>query len=219
MLERIPEISRDLGKVRKAMEIINSTTDEAELRDAWEQYLIFWKRCLDKMIAGAKKSPTYRAWSHKINNLVQREDDEGVAYLWEARNVEDHGVGPFAPIRPGYTELGHGIVVLGNSEVEERGNLTIGPGGYSEFGNRTITTRNGVVTSVSGDNADDVFSVGPHAALVPIYSEAKRKVFPVPASIGGKAIPGRSAATLAKLGHGFLVNLVEEYLARATGKI
>lgn len=216
MLERIPEINRDLRKIQKALAVITGAPDETELRDAWEQYLIFWKRCLEKMIAGAKKSPEHRPWSREIS--VQYGADEGATYLWEARNSEDHGVGPFAPIRAGYTTLGSSIAVFGDAEVEEEGNITIGRYGYSESGTRRTVTRGGVAISVSGDNVDDVRSVGARAVLVPIFSDKKRSTFGVPTKIGSRPIPDRSAVALAELGHLFLQDIFAEYVKRAAGK-
>jgi hypothetical protein len=91
--------------------------------------------------------------------------------------------------------------------------------GYSLSGNRRTVTRRGVATSVSGDNPEDVVSIGARAILVPIYSEAKGKTFLIPATIAGVPIPGGNAASLAGLGHAFLLNIFQEYLDRAAGKI
>lgn len=83
----------------------------ADARAAWEDFLTYWRRGLNRCdVAGTRSRRKAYVPSRK-----RVEADPALTYLWEARNAEEHGVAEIATMLPRTLAVG----ALGGYHEEE----------------------------------------------------------------------------------------------------
>ncbi len=75
----------------QAYEALAAAASFESARSAWEDYLIHWRRALNRCeAAGRRRSKAYAA------PITRVAADPALAYLWAARNADEHGVAPIS---------------------------------------------------------------------------------------------------------------------------
>lgn len=191
------EISRHLARTRRAFEAIQHAETSSEMRDAWEDYLHSFARTIGRIISSSLSNVESRAWGYRLKNLSSK-DDEGLVYLREARNVAEHGLGPFAEFDPGRVSFG------GNAVVFEGENKNITISGLTIDGQQiigppvTFDSKGGKLVNVRGSAPSQYAETPAAVRLVPVKSQEKKATFPVPRSILGQALSAGDPKNLSK---------------------
>lgn len=205
----VREIRRHLDKARSGAERIHTALAPQDLRDDWELFLNQFNRSIGKLIHLAKRSSETRAFGHRLKNASQK-DDEALVFLREARHKDEHGLEPSAKYEEGITKLFGGMVGLGpNCRDITFSNCTFN--GIRVAKLVVDTDEFGRITRL--DTTDPILlSYMPASIqLVPIYSEDKKKTYPVPKSFSGQTIPDVTPQLLSKMALDFLENELSEF--------
>ena len=99
-------------RAQTAFEVLAKAETFQDARAAWEDFLTHWRRALNRCDAeGARVlRGTYVASKTRVMQ------DPALAYLWAARNVEEHGIGEIAAVQEGAFAL----AAFGGYEAEVR---------------------------------------------------------------------------------------------------
>jgi len=71
-----------------------------DARSAWEDFLTHWRRALNRCDAAGRRGRDYVAAVSRV------EQDAALAYLWEARNADEHGLAPVASVQDSIIAIG-----------------------------------------------------------------------------------------------------------------
>lgn len=175
-------VSRPVQRAREALETLKSTNSEQELISAWEDFLVYHRRALSKANDIASKSPKLASWSRELRGLYFG-GDEGLQYLWEARNADDHGLQVPYSVEPSELNIGNGLI-----SIEGCRNGTIESVQYNgrSIVEKLVISEGKVKTDFSLPNAYTFRRA--EISLKEANSEAKRKSFQVPVSFLGASI-------------------------------
>ncbi len=85
----------ELKKAQRDREELSKAVIGGDLRRSWESFLQNFSRALGKLIKLSNDDPRSKAFGYRRRNAA-RKDDEGLVFLREARNVDEHGLEPSA---------------------------------------------------------------------------------------------------------------------------
>ncbi|WP_296598001.1 hypothetical protein [Phenylobacterium sp.] len=174
-------LERSAQRCRDAYEALAAAETYGTARVCWEDFLTHWRRTLNRCDAAGKRA---RGRSYVVAyNRVSA--NAAVAYLWAARNAEEHGLAEIATVQDSVIAMG-----AFGGYLEEEGES--GPNGE-----RTFT-----YTPLSDDPPPFLAFLPEHIKLQPIVDRGQ--VVPVPPGydydLGVVAAP----VALAKVGLDFL---------------
>lgn len=202
------EIVRYFEKAKEAREGVLNAKTGRDLRDSWEEFLHNYNRSLGKLIHLAKSRTETRGLGHRIKNASQK-DDEGLVFLREARNQDEHGLEPSAEYEDGVTNL-FGAIALGpNCRDIKLSNCKVNG---QETGTLVVDTdETGRISRLQA--TDPVLASFRPASITlkEIVSGEKRSTFPVPKSLNGQLLSRADPAELAKFALQFLESSIAEY--------
>lgn len=113
----LQDITAQVGYAQRALNDLKSAKLEVEVRDAWETYLMRFSRAIGKLISSAIKNPSTKEFGHQLKNNSTK-NDQGLLYLREARNVDDHGIDlPAAKYSPASFDASNILVFDENTDV------------------------------------------------------------------------------------------------------
>lgn len=179
----LAEIERHLRKVNESLAELKVAETGSQLRDAWESFLHSFARTIGRLIALGLRYPETKSWAYRLKN-ASTNDDEGLVFLREARNVAEHGLSPCADFRDRFVDVGGAIAVAGNSSVTFSGNTVNG----RPMGDFSLVVRGGRAQRVAGRPSVAVSEQPAKIFLKPVFSEEKHKCFDVPNTLGGRSL-------------------------------
>jgi hypothetical protein len=207
MSGNLEEISRYAEKSNQALARLRAAKTADDQRNAWEDFLGHFARCIGRQISFGMKDEKTRPWANRLRNSSTR-DDAGLTFLRAARNVVDHGLEPVAVFNERSISIGPGFVHLegGGSIVVENCFFNGVP-----TGNFSLVSDMGRVVSLVGEPTIPIHEVPANIRLVPVKTE-KRLMVDVPANLMGIEIMRGSPIELAQAGIEFLKKSYEELL-------
>ena len=175
------ETLRYKDKLTGALGLIRDAKNADELRDAWENYLSLYVRCLGRLIAALLSDPNTRGLGHRIKELSNG-GDAGLTFFREARNAVEHGDEPFADFTDAQTLIGGNFIALGGNS-----SVTINNGWFNGWpsGNFTVETVDGRVSRIEGTPRIPLWELPHSISLKSVTNPEKRKTYPVPDQIYG----------------------------------
>lgn len=179
-IELISTVEHSVDRARQAYEGLAVAESFVDARSAWEDFLIHWRRGLNRCdAAGRRHRRDYVAAGSRVDQ------DAALAYLWEARNADEHGLAPVASAQDSVIAIG----AFGGYEpgVEERPN-----------GERVYT-----FTPTSDDPPPFIAFLPEHLRLEPVRGLGR--VMPVPPGYDYDLGETFAAVALAKYGLDFLM--------------
>jgi len=202
----LAEVQRYLDNATRALTCIENAETADELRNAWEDFLGHFGRCIGRQISYGLNNPRSKAWANRLKNASTK-DDPGLVFLREARNAIEHGLTPFA-------EFGEPAVHIGGNFVRLEGGSSISMIDCTfngiPTGNFHVTTSGGRVESVSGEPNVPIQEVPRSIRLVAIENAEKGITVGIPTVLSGDAFQSRRPDDLARLGVKFLRSSLSE---------
>lgn len=103
---------QSVERAQEAFDALAKAETFQDARAAWEDFLTYWRRALNRCDAeGARVlRGTYVASKTRVMQ------NPALAYLWAARNAEEHGLGEIAAVQ----ELAFALAAFGGYEAEVR---------------------------------------------------------------------------------------------------
>lgn len=199
-IQKLQEVDRHLNHLPESINRIRNAESSPDLRSGWEEFLFGYGRAIGKMITLALDCPETRSWGHRLK-AASTQEDPGLVYLREARNIAEHGLAPFAEFTPARTLLAGGMICIeGSSSIEMRGNTV---NGLSD-GDYTVITKEGRPVQVIGQPRLGIGYTPFRMKLIPLTNLEKRKTFPLPLHLGGNPVEPGSPIELAEAALVFL---------------
>ncbi|MDA8249679.1 MAG: hypothetical protein M0Z28_10920 [Rhodospirillales bacterium] len=99
-------------RAQEAFDALAKAETFQEARVAWEDFLTHWRRALNR--CDAEGARVLRGTYVASKTRVVR--DQALAYLWAARNAEEHGLGEIAAVQ----ERAFALAAFGGYEAEVR---------------------------------------------------------------------------------------------------
>lgn len=184
MIDSNPEfrrIVREFDRMNDASAEMSAAVRSEELRTAWEEFLMRYRRGLEKLANFAARYDASAKFAKELRGRWQG-GDEGVAYLWEARNADDHGAEDQYGLSSAEYNIGRAVLVDESSTVFI-GKLVMDGKVVGENIRFDNGNTSGNFTPGHGFNATPA-----KLTLVEIYSEQKKRTFAVPRSLAGAPI-------------------------------
>lgn len=204
---RLKDINDQIAYAERALSDLASAQLILEVRGAWESYLIRFSRAIGKLISVAIKNPATKIFGHKLKNKSEN-DDPGLSYLREARNVDDHGIEmPSAKYSPASFNASNVVFFDENSNLGIK-NITLEG---KDFG--SISAQK----SALGDfrleiSPEFAVAVTPaKIALQTVHNPEKRLTVAVPVSVFGVDLTEGTALELAEKSLLHLKAAIAEY--------
>lgn len=147
--------SHSAERARQAYDALAAAETYPAAKAAWEDFLIHWRRGLNRCDAlGSRSGAGF------VRSIDRVKTDAALAYLWAARNADEHGLAPVATVRESAISIG-------------------ALGGY-ESGTQTGTSGEIIYTftPTSEDPPPFLAFLPEHLRLEPIVERARS--FPVP---------------------------------------
>jgi hypothetical protein len=215
MREYLGEILDDFDEAKDQVALISKAISHKELRRDYRNFLYAWHRCVEKLLDALRGRPDHRSFRDKVFAAVNQQD-EGAMYLWEARNKADHVLGGIGQLRSARVEIGPGFTVYGDGPFKDNGIVFQQDGNRALLsGRRTIAMKDGVIQSVSGEDALGALQHRAELSLIPLQPKDKKKrLVQVPSRIGGKQIAPGDPFQLAVIGLALLDRWVKEFVER-----
>ncbi|WP_197919324.1 hypothetical protein [Thiosulfatihalobacter marinus] len=209
MPPNLEEIQFNFRRAKEALDKMTQAQTGQDLRDAWEDFLIFYARTMGKLISAGKNASESKPWAYRLLAKSVK-DDPGLFYLREARNVAEHGLTPFADFREPHVNVG-GILVA-ECPVE---NVTIFPNGVNSkldrSGALTLSASGGKVTNTNKPKSPLIKEVPASLNLKSVTNEDNGKTADVPKSLNGVHLKDDAPRTLAQAGIEAMEGFIAEY--------
>ncbi|WP_286906841.1 hypothetical protein [Roseovarius sp.] len=173
---KFTESLRYKDKLNDALELIRDAKNADELRDAWENYLSLYVRCLGRLITALLSDPETLELGRRIKKM-SNDGDVGLTFFREARNAVEHGDEPFADFTDAQTLIGGNLIAIEGDASLTVGDLKIG--GVST-GTLSVKTVDGRVSRFEGLRHIPLWERPHSIALRPVFNPSKRQTFPVP---------------------------------------
>lgn len=160
---------------------MKNCSSASDLRDAWEDFLGAFGRCIGRLISFGQKHEISRGWAHRLKN-ASAGDDEGLYFLREARNHVEHGLTPFADFSDSYVDIGGGFIALGGNSSVKVKNCSINGVPTGDF---EVSAENGKVKRFSGSPSVPMYEVPASVRLKDVKNAENGRVAIVPKSLKG----------------------------------
>jgi len=202
------EVQRHVNKASKGLEMLSSATHELELRDGWEDFVSSAKRALEKANTLAGEDSAASSWA-RAHRGKYRGGDPGLTYVWEARNVLDHGLASIVDVKEATFSLGGGMIAISsNANLRMVGPTLLKPNGET-VKIEDLRVTDGNVTFKGSGNPE----IALHPAkirLVSVYSESKRKTFDPPRVLCGQRLDVGNPRSLGAATMVYLERMVQD---------
>ncbi len=182
----VEKATAHLAKARRALAALERAKRFDVFEEAWGDFLTEYGRFLSKLQTGSKVNPQSRQWYGALKR--QCRDDPLMAYLFQARNAAEHGLGDVARLA---ADAGR-MRFPASKEVTLSMSMRINEDGSMDVKNPKVVTEHGEFTGVELWNA--------RAELVTVYDDRfPQDRWDPPQMHGGRPIVDRSPAGLAKM--------------------
>lgn len=200
------EIRRYAEKASQSQERIMRAKSASELRDAWEEFVWHFAKCIGRQISSGLGDQRSRGWAHRLKN-ASNGGDPGLFFLREARNAVEHGLTPFAEFNEPAVHIGGNLVRL-----EGGGSVTMVDCTFNgtPMGSFHVSTSGGRVDSIIGQPNISIEQVPRTISLVTISNPEKGVSVDVPIGLAGKTLESGRPDDLAELGVAFLYESLED---------
>lgn len=190
----ITQAEARLEKAQRAFEVLQTTSDFAELESAWSDFLLACSGIYSKLEQGSKASPKSTGWFGRKKR--ERKNDQLLSYVHHARNSDEHGLETVTDRKPG----GVGINPSDGGAL----NITINPYG--------IPRREGEIVILNHDpqNAPRVAVIPNSIRLKKVTDERFGDSFQPPDAHLGSPITDNSPSNVAKLALAYLTSLIAD---------
>lgn len=186
-----------LRSASKAIDDLKSAESHEQFSDIWFTFLFAWKSVYTVLQQATKVTPKIAQWYS--SKETERKDDPLLQYLYEARNVDEHGLEAVTKEKPGS---------IGVKPVENTGVFYNGVFGFKD-GKFMVPA----ATDRHGNPVDLNVTINPsRTILVPVVARGNRTYNPPQEHLGQRLIDS-SPIGIAEVSVAYLKMLLQEAAA------
>jgi hypothetical protein len=208
MKHGLQEVKRHLKRAEEARNDLTEAKVGRDLRESWEAFLQEFSRGLGKLITLSKQNIETRPFGHRLYNASQR-DDEGLIFLREARNQDEHGLEPSAQYEEGVTNIFNAFGLGPTCKNVKFENNVVNGINTGIF--EVDTDAQGRISRLETKDPIVASYTPAHIKLAPIESDDKGKTFCVPKQLNGEKLETASPALLSQMALKFLSLSIDDY--------
>jgi len=189
----VEKANRRLNSAKKSVEELRQCKTMEQFHDAWFSFLTASKSVYTALETGSKVSAQSKQWYGA--KARERRDDELLQYVYQARNDDEHGLGPIVEEKPG-------MVAIGSNRP-----------GYSQRTRISLNVEGGKVSISEATPRDDkpvlVELLPAYVALAPVTARGNR-IYPPPTRHLGGPLTNNRPLPVAELMVAYLEGILAE---------